>query len=62
MIGNKLKELRKAKSITQSELAKLLHTNQTMIHRYESDKQDMTISRLFEIAKALNVKPSELLD
>lgn len=59
--GRKIKHTRKYLNMSQSELAKLVHTSQKQISFYESNEQNITIEKLLEIADALNVEPSKLL-
>ena len=54
-------ERRKALGLNQPEFAAKCGTTQGMISSYETGKQDMTISRLAEIAAALGMEPAELL-
>jgi transcriptional regulator with XRE-family HTH domain len=49
-------EKRKQKGLTQTELAKQLHTSQAAIARIESGKQNITIGYVENIAKALGCK------
>ena len=59
-IGDRIRDARD--SMTQTELAAAVGTTQAMIHRYEWGEQEPTVSRLIDIAKALNIKPSQLID
>lgn len=59
-IGENIRKYRKAKGLTQTELAKKLGTTQFVITNYERGRNNPTAARLPEIAKALNV-PLEAL-
>ena len=60
-LGAVIAERRKALGLNQPEFAAKCGTTQGMISSYETGKQDMTISRLAEIAAALGMEPAELL-
>lgn len=59
-IEMKLKELRKQKNITLSELSKLTGISKSHLNYIENGVKEPTISVLVLIAKALNVKIDEL--
>ena len=56
----KLKELRKQKNITLSELSRLTGISKSHLNYIENGIKEPTISVLVLIAKALNVKIDEL--
>lgn len=56
----KLKEARKIRNITQKKLAELTEITQDRISKYENG-QEMTVSNLIKICKALNVNPDFIL-
>ncbi len=51
----RLRELRKAKGISQLKLALDLHTNQNTISRYETGEREPCISELIRIADYFDV-------
>ena len=57
----KLQELRKAKGLTQEELAKQLYVSRTAISKWESGKGYPSIDSLKEISKYFSVTIDELL-
>jgi transcriptional regulator with XRE-family HTH domain len=59
--GKRLAELRKAKGITQTELAKKIGTTQRMIAYYEGPSDYVPADLLPRIAKVLKVTTDELL-
>jgi transcriptional regulator with XRE-family HTH domain len=61
-IGDHIRTARESADMTQAELAKAVGTTQVMISRYESGEQEPTVSRLIAIAKALKIRPSNLLE
>ena len=62
MIANKLKSLRKAKRMTQDELAAALGTSKQTIHRYENGIiTNIPPEKVERLATALGTTPSELM-
>ena len=60
-IGIRLKELRKEKHLTQSKLASILHTTQSVIAEYESGKNLIATPFLYDICKKYNISADYLL-
>jgi len=58
----RLKELRKAKGISQVKLAMELNTNQNTISRYENGEREPGIAELILIADYFNVSVDYLLE
>lgn len=61
LVGLNIKKHRKVKNMTQHDLALKLNFEQTYISRIELGKRNLTLQNINLIAKALNVKPDELL-
>lgn len=59
--GKKLREAREAKSLSQSEVAKLLSTNHSIIGKYERDEVKPTIDVVKRLADVLNTTVGFLL-
>lgn len=57
-IGETIKKLRKAKGISQMELAERIGITYQQLQKYEKGKSKITIERLIDIAKALDVPVS----
>lgn len=57
----KIKELRNDKGITLDQLAALSGVSKRMISAYEAEENDITLSKLQNIAKALSVTVAELI-
>ena len=57
----RLKELRRAKGISQLKLALDLNTNQNTISRYETGEREPGIAELIKIADYFNVSVDYLL-
>lgn len=58
----RLKQIRKAKGISQIKLAMDLNTNQNTISRYETGEREPGISELIKIADYFNVSIDYLLE
>lgn len=58
----RLKEIRKAKGISQLKLATDLNTNQNTISRYETGEREPGITELIRIADYFNVSVDYLLE
>ena len=58
----RLKEIRKAKGISQLKLATDLNTNQNTISRYETGEREPGIAELIRIADYFNVSVDYLLE
>ena len=58
----RLKEIRKAKSISQLKMAMDLNTNQNTISRYETGEREPSINELIKIADYFNVSIDYLLE
>ncbi len=58
----RLKEIRKAKGISQLKLAMDLSTNQNTISRYETGEREPGINELIKIAEYFNVSVDYLLE
>lgn len=59
-VGNKIKNYRTKKNITQQELAEYLNTTSQTISRYESGVLEANQEALFKISEYLNVSINEL--
>lgn len=61
-MGERLRELRKARGMTQTELADRLHTTKQTIGKYEQGiVTNLPLNRVEELAKALNTTPAYLM-
>ena len=62
-VGNSIKDARKAKGLTQKELAKLLRCSHTTISKYEQGEiENMPRPRMQQMADILEVSPVILFD
>ena len=60
-IANNIKTLREKKGLTQLDIALQIGVTPGAIGNLEIAKNDTSLSRLYDIAKALGVEPYELL-
>ena len=60
--GERLKALRLDHSLTQLELAEILDMSPNFIGMIERGERNTTVENVFKIARALNVKPSNLFE
>lgn len=60
-IGERIKQARKAKGISQKELGAILGCKQQNLAQYENGKRNMNVNSLLKIAEALNISVSDLL-
>ena len=60
--GRRLKALRLDHSLTQLELAEILDMSPNFIGMIERGERNTTVENVFKIARALNVKPSNLFE
>ena len=61
-IGKFLKHLRKNKELTQEQLAEILDVSQNYIANIERGKANMSLGKILELSKALNLKINVLLN
>lgn len=61
-LGEKIRETRKERGLTQEELAFKANLHRTYIGMIERAEKNLTITNLYKIAKALEVSTSYLLD
>lgn len=58
---NRIREIREKRGLTQVELADLVGTTQPTIMRLETGKRKLTVDWMQKIAKALHVRPEDLV-
>ena len=59
--GQRLKEFRKKRKITQQKIANILHTNRSVIANYERGRTLISTPFLFTICKTYNISADYLL-
>lgn len=60
--GKRLKSLRLDKELTQLELAEILDMSPNFIGMIERGERNTTVENVFKIARALNIKLSNLFE
>lgn len=60
VVGENLKQARKAKGITQKELAKELNKYQSDYSEYETGKIELDYEKIVFICKKLDITPNDL--
>jgi len=60
-IGDRLRALRQARSLTQVQLARLLGTQQTAISQVELGNRGLTVQQVVKLAKSLQVSTDAIL-
>jgi len=61
-LGSNLRDARKRLGLTQEEVAERSGVHPTEVSRIEAGKRDPRTSTLLRLARALEVRPGELLD
>lgn len=61
VFGNKVRQLRKEKGLSQEELSFKADLHRTYIGMIERAEKNITLTNIEKLAKALDVSPSELL-
>jgi len=61
-LGNRIKELRKEKGLSQTDLAHKCGKDSQSLERVENGKTNPSAYYLFELSKALKVPVKDLLD
>jgi len=59
--GNNMKKIRLEKGMSQGDICRALNLDRAYISNVENGKQNLTISTMEKIAKALGVKIDQLL-
>lgn len=61
-IGSRIRLYRQMKRFTQTALAEKIHKSKATLSKYETGDIAVDVETLFEIAKALGIRPIQLLD
>lgn len=62
MYGNRIKEIRMERGLTQTQFAQLLKTSQSTIGKYEREELQPNIDVIIKICKTFEVSADYLLD
>ena len=60
--GKLLRDLRKSKGLTQTQLAQYLHMTQQQYSRFETGKFELNYQQIYDICKLLDTTPNELFE
>jgi transcriptional regulator with XRE-family HTH domain len=60
--GERLRNLRKQRGLSQEEFAELTHLHRTYIGGIERGERNVALVNIFQLARALEITPSQLLD
>jgi transcriptional regulator with XRE-family HTH domain len=61
-IGHRIRELRESKGISQQNLAAICNFEKANLSRIEAGRTNPTVSTLYKISQALDIKLIELVD
>ena len=61
-IGNRIRELRESKGISQQNLAAICNFEKANLSRLEAGRTNPTISTLYKISQALDIGLTEIVD
>ncbi|MGF1728730.1 helix-turn-helix domain-containing protein [Photobacterium kasasachensis] len=61
IVGRKLRDMRKSRSISQDKLALLADIDRSYVGRIERGEVNITLEKLYKIAEVLDCEPKELL-
>ena len=61
-VGNNIKEARKLKGLTQSDVAKLFRMTQQQYSRFENGVFELNYEQIVKICKLLDITPNEIFD
>lgn len=59
--AKRIRELREDKDMTQTQIAKILNTSQTVYSRYERNERDLPIDYLYTLCVFYNVSPEYIM-
>lgn len=62
MLGDKIKQIRKDKKISQKEFAEILEIPVSTLANYENNHREPNMETLKKISKALDISPTEFFD
>jgi transcriptional regulator with XRE-family HTH domain len=60
-IGQRIRQLRKDRKLTQEELAALVGVNQTHISHWENDVLDLSTEQVVKLARIFDITTDQLL-
>jgi len=60
--GNRIRAIRKEKNLSQEELAALANIDRSYMGHIERGEKNVTLTKIYQIADALKIQPSKLVD
>ncbi|MVF14470.1 helix-turn-helix transcriptional regulator [Ketobacter sp. MCCC 1A13808] len=60
--GQKVREIRKSKELSQEALADIAGVDRSYMGHIERGEKNITLTKIYQIAEALNINASELLE
>ncbi|MVF12328.1 helix-turn-helix transcriptional regulator [Ketobacter sp. MCCC 1A13808] len=60
--GQKVREIRKSKGLSQEALADIAGVDRSYMGHIERGEKNITLTKIYQIAEALNIDASELLE
>ena len=62
IIGNNIKEARKIKGLTQSQVAQIFHMTQQQYSRFENGVFELNYEQIIKLCKLLDITPNEIFE
>ena len=62
VVGNNIKEARKIKGLTQSQVAQIFHMTQQQYSRFENGVFELNYEQIVKICKLLEVTPNDIFE
>ena len=62
VVGNNIKEARKLKGLTQSDVAKIFRMTQQQYSRFENGIFELNYEQIVNICKLLDITPNEIFE
>lgn len=62
IVGNNIKEARKLKGLTQSQVAQLFRMTQQQYSRFENGVFELNYEQIIKICKLLDITPNEIFE
>ena len=62
MFGKTVRELRKARGLTQEDLAEMAHLHRNYVSDVERGTRNISLLNILQLARALGVKPAKLFN
>lgn len=62
VVGNNIKEARKIKGLTQSQVAQIFHMTQQQYSRFENGVFELNYEQIVKICKLLEITPNDIFE